>query len=142
MNDLKDLGYEGARGWALVVEANTECECTDRGAFGGGGVDALGDLAPTTISRIRFLVSNRAALEDTARLAAIDEARRKAAAMAERAGVHLGRVRVIEEIGHSTPVGVEEVPAEDAAASEPTAAPIFGGDEQVTVSVRIIFIIY
>ena len=34
--------------------------------------------------------------------------------MAERAGVHLGRVRVIEEIGHSTPVGIEEVAAEGA----------------------------
>ena len=62
--------------------------------------------------------------------------------MAERAGVHLGRVRVIEEIGHSTPVGVEEVAAESAADSAPAAAPIFGGDEQVTASVRIIFIIY
>ena len=115
------------------------------------GVDTIGDIIDAAvgaggdtvaINRIRFLVSNRVALEDTARLAAIDEACRKAAAMAERAGVHLGRVRVIEEIGHSTPVGVEEVLEENAADSEPTAAPIFGGDEQVTASVRIIFRIY
>ena len=115
------------------------------------GVDTIGDIIDAAvgtggdtvaINRIRFLVSNRVALEDTARLAAIDEARRKAAAMAERAGVRLGRVRVIEEIGHSTPVGVEGVLEEDAADSAPTAAPIFGGDEQVTASVRIIFRIY
>ena len=62
--------------------------------------------------------------------------------MAERAGVCLGRVRVIEEIGHSTPVGVEEVPAESTDDSELPTAPIFGGDEQVTASVRIIFRIY
>ena len=115
------------------------------------GVDTIGDIIDAAvgaggdtvaINRIRFLVSNRVALEDTARLAAIDEARRKAAAMAERAGVRLGRVRVIEEIGHSTPVGVEEVLEENADDSAPTAAPIFGGDEQVTASVRIIFRIY
>ena len=115
------------------------------------GVDTIGDVIDAgvgaggdavSISRIRFLVSNRAALEDTARLAAIDEARRKAAAMAERAGVCLGRVRVIEEIGHSTPVVVEELSAEDAPDSARPTAPIFGGDEQVTASVRIIFTIY
>ena len=62
--------------------------------------------------------------------------------MAERAGVHLGRVRVIEEIGHSTPVGIEEVAAEGATDSARPTAPIFGGDEQVTASVRIIFTSY
>ena len=115
------------------------------------GVDTIGDVIDAavgaggdavSVNRIRFLVSNRAALEDTARLAAIDEARRKAAAMAERASVHLGRVSVIEEIGHSTPVGVEAVEAEGAADSPLATAPIFGGDEQVTASVRIIFTIY
>ena len=52
------------------------------------------------------------------------------------------RVSVIEEIGHSTPVGVEAVEAEGAADSPLATAPIFGGDEQVTASVRIIFTSY
>ena len=115
------------------------------------GVDTIGDVIDAavgaggdavSISRIRFLVSNRAALEDTARLAAIGEAAPQGGRHGRARRRPLGRVRVIEEIGHSTPVGVEEVLEEDAAASEPTAAPIFGGDEQVTVSVRIIFTIY
>ena len=116
------------------------------------GTDTIGDVIDVavraggdgvSINRIQFLVSNRVALEDAARLAAIDEARRKAVAMAERANVSLGRVSVIEEIGFATPVGIarEEAAADDALALAPSP-PIFGGEEQVTASVRVIFTIY
>ena len=106
-------------------------------AVGAGG-DAV------SINRIQFLVSNRVALEDAARLAAIDEARRKATAMAERAGVSLAGVTVIEEIGFATPVGIEreEAAAADDAAFALANTPVFGGEEQVTASVRIVFKIY
>ena len=104
-------------------------------------VRAGGDAV--SIHRIRFLVSNRVALEDAARLAAIDEARRKAAAMAERANVSLGSVSVIEELGSATPVGLErQESAADEAVALAAAPPVFGGEEQVTASVRVIFKIY
>ena len=116
------------------------------------GVDTIGDIIDAavraggdavSISGIRFLVSNRPALEEAARLAAIDEAGRKAAAMAERAGVSLGRVSVIEELGSGTPVSVRDAPAADAAeAATAPSAPVFGGDEQVIAAVRIVFKIY
>ena len=82
------------------------------------------------------------ALEDTARLAAIDEARRKALAMAGQAGVSLGRVSIIEEIGFATPVGIAqpEAAADDEALT--ARAPVFGGEEQITASVRIVFEIH
>ena len=110
------------------------------------GVDAIGgviDAAVTaggddvSISSIQFLVSNRTEAEDAARLAAIDDARRKAEAMAVRAGVRLGSVSIIEEFGFSSPVSVV-AEAFDQAFS-PT--PVFGGSEEVTASVRIVFTI-
>ena len=116
------------------------------------GVDGIGDVIDAavgaggdtvSINRIRFLVSNRVALEDTARLAAIDEARRKALAMAGQANVSLGRVSVIEEMGYATPVGIEqEEAAADTAYALAARAPIFGGDEQITASVLLVFEIY
>ncbi|MDE2639098.1 MAG: SIMPL domain-containing protein [Chloroflexota bacterium] len=117
------------------------------------GTDTIGDVIDVavraggdavSINRIQFLVSNRVALEDAARLAAIDEARRKATAMAERAGVSLAGVTVIEEIGFATPVGIEreEAAAADDAAFALANTPVFGGEEQVTASVRIVFKIY
>ncbi len=116
------------------------------------GVDGIGDVIDAavgaggdtvSINRIRFLVSNPVALEDTARLAAIDEARRKALAMAGQANVSLGRVIIIEEIGYATPVGIAQAEAAaDEAYALATGAPIFGGDEQITASVRLVFRIY
>ena len=116
------------------------------------GVDGIGDVIDAavgaggdtvSINRIQFLVSNRVALEDAARLAAIDEARRKALAMAGQAGVSLGRVSIIEEIGFATPVGIAQPEAADDADFALTArAPVFGGEEQITASVRIVFEIH
>ena len=116
------------------------------------GVDTIGDVIDVavgaggdavSINRIQFLVSNRVALEDAARLAAIDEARRKALAMAGQAGVSLGRVSIIEEIGFATPVGIAQPEAADDADFALTArAPVFGGEEQITASVRIVFEIH
>ena len=117
------------------------------------GVDGIGDVIDAavgaggdavSIHRIRFLVSNRVALEDTARLAAIDEARRKALAMAGQADVSLGRVIIIEEIGFATPVGIAqpEAAADDADFALAARAPVFGGDEQITASVLLVFEIY
>ena len=96
------------------------------------------------ISRVAVLKEQRGRCWGVATMAALhDEARRKAVAMADRANVSLGSVSVIEEIGFATPVGIEreEAAADDALALAP-APPIFGGEEQVTASVRIIFKIY
>ncbi len=71
------------------------------------------------------------------RLAAIDDAIEKATAMAERAGVQLGNVIAIEEIGFSSPRAVGGIAFEADAA----ATPIFGGTEEISASVRIVFAI-
>ena len=98
-------------------------------------VSAGGDSV--SLSNVRFLVSNRAEVETAVRLAAIDDAIEKATAMAERAGVQLGNVIAIEEIGFSSPRAVGGI----AFAADAAATPIFGGTEEISASVRIVFAI-
>ena len=90
------------------------------------------------IDNIGFTVSNRAEIEDEVRLAAIDNALAKAAAMAERAGVTLGRAITITESGGATPVFFEAPAMEERA----FATPVFSGSQEVQVSVYIEFEIH
>ena len=103
----------------------------------GGVIDAAVGAAGHDVSLggIQFLVGNRSAIEDEVRLAAIDDAIAKAQAIAERAGVDLGRAIVIEEGGFGTPTTVEAIAFDEAAG----APPVFGGTDQITVSVRMVF---
>ena len=109
------------------------------------GVEALGDVIDAAVGAggddvslggIQFLVSNRSEIEDDVRLAAIDDAVAKAQAMAARAGVELGRAIVIEEIGFATPSRAQEFALDEAVAA-PTL--VFGGTDEITVSVRMVF---
>lgn len=108
------------------------------------GVEALGDVIDAAVGAggddvslggIQFLVSNRSQIEDEVRLSAIDDAIAKAQAMAARAGVELGRAIVIEEIGFATPSRVPEIAFDEAV----VATPVFGGTDEITVSVRMVF---
>ncbi len=99
-------------------------------------VGAGGDLV--SLNGIRFIVSNRSALEDQARLAAIDDAIARATAMAERAGVTLGRAVLIRALGFATPAPI----AFDAAPAESFGTSIFAGTDDVTVSVEMQFEIF
>jgi hypothetical protein len=90
-----------------------------------------------TIDGISFLVSNRSELEDEVRLAAIDNGLAKASAMADRAGIVLGRVVSLRESGVASPVRVDIGFAEGDFAAAPT--PIFGGGLEVTVRVDMKF---
>ena len=99
-------------------------------AVGAGGNDL-------TIDGISFLVSNRAAVEDEARLFAIDNGLAKASAMADRAGIVLGRVVSLRETGSSSPVRFDVGFAEADGAAAPT--PIFGGGLEITVRVDMQF---
>ena len=99
----------------------------DRAVSAGGDLVSLGNIA--------FQVSNRSALEDRARLSAIDDAIAKADAMAARAGVVLGRAISIREVGFATPF---EVPFE-AAPDVGLATPIFTGTDDIIVRVEMQF---
>ena len=97
-------------------------------AIGAGG-DNL------NLGGIAFQVSNRAAVEDSVRLAAADNAVAKARVLAERVGVTLGRAVIIRESGGASPVPVLEAAPLDGALS----VQIFSGSQTVTASVEIQF---
>ena len=65
----------------------------------------------------------------------MDDAIAKAQAIAERAGVQLGRAILIEEVGFASPVSVDAIAFDEAAG----ATPVFGGTDEITVSVRMVF---
>ena len=98
-------------------------------------VDAGGN--DLTIDGISFVVSNRAEIEDEARLFAIDNGLAKASAMADRAGIVLGRVVSLRETGSLSPVRFDVGFAEADGVAVPT--PIFGGGMEVTVRVEMRF---
>ena len=99
----------------------------DRAVSAGGDLVSLGNIA--------FQVSNRSALEDRARLSAIDDAIAKAEAMAARAGVVLGRAISIREVGFATPFAVPFEAAPDVG----FATPIFTGTDDIIVRVEMQF---
>ena len=103
----------------------------------GGVIDAAVGAAGDDVSLggIQFLVSNRSAIEDEVRLAAIDDAIEKAQAMAGRAGIDLGSAIVLEEIGFASPARVDSIAFDEAFA----ATPVFGGSDEISVSVRMVF---
>lgn len=100
-----------------------------------GAVDAGGN--DLTVDGISFLVSNRAEIEDETRLIAIDNGLAKATAMANRAGISLGRVVSLRETGLSSPVRFDVGFAEADGVAAPT--PIFGGGMEITVRVEMQF---
>ena len=113
----------------------TVLEIGDVGAVIDAAVGAGGDNVE--IDEIGFQVSQRAVFEDEARLAAVDNAIEKARAMAERAGVVLGRATLITETSFSTPRAVEAFAAAPTADFAPT--PVFAGSQDITMTVSMEF---
>jgi uncharacterized protein YggE len=72
---------------------------------------------------------------DEARIAAIEDARRKAEILARAAGARLGRVLTIEEEGASAPAPVLRRAAPMAAAAEPV--PVATGDQTFRIGVNV-----
>jgi len=89
-----------------------------------------------SLNSINFQVADTATVEDTVRLAAVQNAVDKATAITTLLGLDLGRAIEIRELGFSTPFVVQETIAFD---SVGTARAVFAGDQSVTVSVEIVF---
>ncbi len=90
-----------------------------------------------SLDNIAFQISNRSLLEDQARLGAIDDAIRKASAMADRAGLALGRVISMREVGFFTPTPI----VFEAAPAPSFATPVFTGTQEITSRVEMVFVI-
>ena len=103
------------------------------GATIDGAVAAAGDNL--RLDGISFDVSNRTEIEDELRLSAIDQAIARAQAIAARAGVSLGRIVAISDLGFASPVSVDFGDGVD----EALATPVFGGTQEIVMSVQIQF---
>ncbi len=96
---------------------------------------AGGDLL--SLNFVSFIVSDRLAAEADVRLAAVDDAVAKATAITERLGLTLGRAISIQEAGFFSPRPVEFLAIEaDAGFAAPA---VFGGTQEVTVRIDIVF---
>lgn len=106
----------------------------DLAALGGILDKAVGDGA-NTFHGLSFGLADSAAALDAARVQAVQEAARKAAMMAEAAGVRLGTVAEMSESGG----GPEPVPMyrKGAVAMAAEAVPVEGGEVSYTVSVTV-----
>ncbi|MEW5420372.1 SIMPL domain-containing protein [Amorphus sp. 3PC139-8] len=101
----------------------------------GGLLDTLVKAGANDVSGIQFAISNTDKLEDTARTAAVADAKHKAALYAEAAGVRLGRVLAITEGGNQEPRPMPMMRMEASAMSVPVEA----GEQSLSAQVRIVY---
>ena len=101
----------------------------------GEVLDAVVADGANRMNGLSFGVSERAALETEARVAAVADARTRAETLAEAAGVVLGEVLSIREGGGQAPIGVDRAMMMEARA----AVPIAGGEIDVNASVTMVF---
>jgi uncharacterized protein YggE len=102
----------------------------------GSLLDTLVKAGANDIGGINFGISSADELEDTARTAAVADARHKAELYAEAAGVRLGAIRAIDEAAGSYPM---PQPVMRMKAMEAAPAPIEAGEQTITASVRVVY---
>ena len=102
----------------------------------GAAIQAAVKAGATTVEGVEFSASNAEALYRQALGAAYDDARAKAAALAQRAGVTLGRPISIQEGQESLPQ-----PGPGFAGSPATAPPVEPGSATITAFVTVVFAI-
>lgn len=105
-------------------------------ADAGNLLDQVVDAGANNISGITFLIDDPSALQKSARDAAIADARQRAEAMAQAAGVTLGQVLQISETISTPPVyPMMRAEMADAAGS----VPIQTGEQTITAQVQMTF---
>ncbi|MCH8025156.1 MAG: SIMPL domain-containing protein [Chloroflexi bacterium] len=111
-------------------------EIDDTGDLIDAAAEAGGDLI--RIQNLRFTIDDPSALEDEARIAAMEEAKSKGETLAAVAGVSLGAPRSISESGGFSPIAFrEDLFALSAAADAST--PIETGELEVRVQVQVVY---
>lgn len=124
------------RGFAVnnIVTAKIR-SIDDTGGLIDAALGAGGDLA--RIENLRFTIDDPSELEDEARQEAVAEARHKAEALAQAAGVELGPPRTISESRPApVPIGFSRAAFE---AEQAVETPIELGELEVQVSVQVVY---
>lgn len=101
-------------------------------------IDASVSAGATTVNSVTFDVSNRSALEQQAREAAVRDARAHADTLAAAAGVTITGVSSISETTMATPW---PYPMASQLAGADTAAPVLPGTSSVSLSVTMVYLI-
>jgi uncharacterized protein YggE len=101
-------------------------------------LDALASAGANDMRGISFDVDGRMKLMDEARALAVRNARANAELYAREAGVSLGAVVSISEVGVSTPIHRNRAVAEMAVAAP---VPIAGGEQTISASISVTFAI-
>jgi len=107
-------------------------------AKAGSLIDVSVDAGANQVGGIEFSVDDPTDATDQARTAAVEDARRRAEALAKAAGVNLGAVISITENGANVPPPIPYGYARDAAAAE---TPVQPGTTELTVEVDVVFAI-
>lgn len=102
----------------------------------GSLLDTLVKAGANDIGGISFGISEADKFQDTARIAAIADARHKAELYAEAAGVRLGQIRSIDESGGAYPVPQTMMRMK---AMEADSAPIEAGEQTLSATVRVVY---
>jgi uncharacterized protein len=109
-------------------------------ARAGALLDAAAGIAGNAVrvQQIAFSVGNDSALRTRARSQAVTQAKAQAAQIATAAGVSLGRIRSItEQVDAGSPINYDMRAA--AAGSSDSSVPLQAGQQELTVSVDIVY---
>ena len=132
-------GPEGIAGYRVANQVNVTIRDI---AQVGAVIGAVTEAGANSIHGVSFSVADPAALEAEARAAAIDNAREKAASLAELSGVELGEVVSVSEVVRQPGIFMEGMggAARDEAAqlAAPSIAP---GELSYSVQVQVTFAI-
>ncbi len=112
-------------------------EIDDTGDLIDAAATAGGDLI--RIQNLRFTIDDPSALEDEARLAAMEEAKSKGETLAAAAGVSLGAPRAISESGGVSPITFREDAFFALPAAGDIATSIETGELEVRVQVQVVY---
>ena len=108
----------------------------DTGDLIDAAIEAGGDLA--RVESLTFTIDDPSTLEEDARRMAMDDARAKAAVLAEAGGIELGNPIAISETGGAQPIPFPGAAA-DAIQDEFARTPIEVGELDVVVNVQVVY---
>ena len=133
-----DNGPEGIAGYRVTNQVHVKIR--DIGQV-GTVISAVTEAGANSVHGVSFSVADPAALETEARAAAIDNAREKAASLAELSGVELGEVVSVSEVVRQPGIFMEGMGGAGRDVAESTVPSIAPGELGYNVQVQVTFAI-
>ncbi len=105
----------------------------------GAAIDAVAGVGVSNIGQIALGLTNPAAIENTARIAAVKALEDKAALYAQAAGYRVGRLVSLSEVGGYTPSPRQPTPMMAMSMKSAAPTPVEAGELNVRIDVRGVF---